>query len=297
MLRTWLLLAVLLLAGGLAPPRAHAIPPEAKYVGEKTCIKCHDVEARHFGHTVHASAFRQNPRNDLERRVCEACHGPGSLHAERGSEKKRELLVGFTRDWGTPVEEQNGMCLNCHKGGARLHWDGSIHDTGKLACSDCHNAMARFSATGLLRSASINETCQSCHGKQRAEFRKRSHMPVPEGKMSCIDCHSPHGSPTKAAARRGQRERRLLRVPRREARAAPLGTRAGARELPQLPQRARLEPRQAAGRRAPVPLPAVPRFAQPACRPVVPRRPERGLRARGRLAQPADDRTLVPELP
>jgi DmsE family decaheme c-type cytochrome len=197
MVRSWVLLAAVLLACGLVAPRAHAIPPEAKYVGEKTCIKCHDVEARHFGHTVHAKAFRQNPRNDLEGRVCEACHGPGSLHAERGSEKKRDLLIGFSRDWGTPVEEQNGMCLNCHKGGARLHWTGSIHDTNKLACSDCHNAMSRFSATGLLRSASISETCQTCHGKQRAEFRKRSHMPVPEGKMTCVDCHSPHGSPTK----------------------------------------------------------------------------------------------------
>jgi len=55
------LLAVLLLAGGLAPPRAHAIPPEAKYVGEKTCIKCHDVEAKHFSHTQHAKIFRLTP--------------------------------------------------------------------------------------------------------------------------------------------------------------------------------------------------------------------------------------------
>ena len=184
----------------LVPP-AHAIPPEAKYVGEKACLKCHDIEARHFGHTVHAKAFRLNPANELQAHVCEACHGPGSLHAERGSEKKRELLVGFTRDWGTPVEEQNTMCLACHKGGHRLHWQGSVHDTSKVACSDCHNAMARFSATGLLRSASITETCQTCHGQQRAEFRKRSHMPVPEGKMTCVDCHSPHGSATRPLLR------------------------------------------------------------------------------------------------
>src|SRR5258706_12491254 len=156
------LLAALLVAGGLAAPRAHAIPPEAKYVGEKTCIKCHDVEARHFGHTTHARVFRQNPRNDLEGRVCEACHGPGSLHAVRGSEKKRDLLIGFSRDWGTPVEEQNGMCMSCHTGGARLHWTGSIHDTNKLRSSDCHNAQSRFSAAALLRTPSISDTCETC---------------------------------------------------------------------------------------------------------------------------------------
>ncbi|MGZ5583005.1 MAG: DmsE family decaheme c-type cytochrome [Usitatibacter sp.] len=193
---------LVLLAIGLLPLQAAlAIPPEAKYVGEKVCIKCHDVESKHFGHTQHAKVFRQNPKNELEGRVCEACHGPGSLHVPRDDHKIRDNLIGFTREWGTPVEVQNAQCLNCHKGGQRLHWPGSIHDINKIACSDCHNAMARFSARGLLRSPSISETCQTCHGQQRAEFRKRSHMPLPEGKMSCDDCHSPHGSPTRPLLR------------------------------------------------------------------------------------------------
>jgi DmsE family decaheme c-type cytochrome len=193
--------ALFAFACALGPAAARAIPPEAAYAGEKTCIKCHDVEAKHFSHTQHAKIFRENPKNALEARVCEACHGPGSLHAQRGNEKKREYLVGFTREWGSSVETQNGQCMACHKGGQRLHWEGSAHDSSKLACSDCHNTMARFSANGLLKSASISETCQTCHGEQRAEFRKRSHMPVPEGKMSCVDCHAPHGSPTKPLMR------------------------------------------------------------------------------------------------
>ena len=180
---------------------SHAIPPEARYVGEKTCIKCHDVEANHFAHTQHAKAFRQNPRNALEARVCESCHGPGSLHATRGNEKNRDYLIGFTREWGTPVEVQNEACMTCHKGGDRLHWDHSAHDSARLSCSDCHNTMARFSAQGLLKKAGISETCQGCHAQQRAEFRKRSHMPVPEGKMSCIDCHGPHGTTTRPLLR------------------------------------------------------------------------------------------------
>ena len=60
---------MLLALGLIASGPARAIPPEATYVGEKTCIKCHDVEAKHFSHTVHAKAFRLNPRNALEARV------------------------------------------------------------------------------------------------------------------------------------------------------------------------------------------------------------------------------------
>jgi DmsE family decaheme c-type cytochrome len=50
----------------------------------------------------------------------------------------------------------------------------------------------------LLARQSISETCAQCHREQRAEFRKRSHMPLPEGKISCADCHNPHGSSARA---------------------------------------------------------------------------------------------------
>ena len=56
--------------------------------------------------------------------------------------------------------------------------------------------MANFSVNGLLRKAGISQTCFSCHQQQRADFHKRSHMPLPEGKISCVDCHNPHGSAT-----------------------------------------------------------------------------------------------------
>ncbi|MBI4986396.1 MAG: DmsE family decaheme c-type cytochrome [Rhodocyclales bacterium] len=190
-------LAGMMLIGLLFGRSALAVPPEAKYVGEKACVNCHQVENKHFGHTTHAKVFRQNPKNDTEKQVCEACHGPGSLHVPEKDNKNRDYLIGFTKEWGTPIEAQNGQCLNCHNGGQRLHWPGSTHDSNKIACSDCHNPMARFSASGLLKKPSITETCQTCHQQQRAEFQKRSHMPVPEGKMTCEDCHNPHGSVTR----------------------------------------------------------------------------------------------------
>jgi hypothetical protein len=47
----------------------------ATYVGEKVCAKCHDPEAKQFGHTLHAKVFRLNPKNETERQVCETQHG------------------------------------------------------------------------------------------------------------------------------------------------------------------------------------------------------------------------------
>jgi DmsE family decaheme c-type cytochrome len=177
---------------GTVPAAAPDAPPADAYVGEAACRGCHAVEAEHWDDTLHASLFHQNPRNALERRTCEACHGPGRAHLEDPQDRTR--IVAFTRESGHPVDEQNRMCLQCHAGGARLHWPGSAHDAAELACSDCHNPMSRTSERGLLRKATEHETCFACHPAQRAEFRKRSHMPLFEGKLSCTDCHQPHGS-------------------------------------------------------------------------------------------------------
>jgi DmsE family decaheme c-type cytochrome len=54
--------------------------------------------------------------------------------------------------------------------------------------------MARVSAEGLQARQSVSETCATCHRDIRVQFNKRSHMPLPEGQMTCADCHNPHGS-------------------------------------------------------------------------------------------------------
>src|SRR3990172_10281015 len=110
---TFLAVRVLLLPACLLfvlPAMAQTAAPDkgaggpATYVGEKVCANCHAAENAHFGHTVHAGVFRQNPRNERERQVCETCHGPGSRHLANATD--RNALIGFTSKWSTPPQKQ-----------------------------------------------------------------------------------------------------------------------------------------------------------------------------------------------
>lgn len=182
-----------------APPGfAHAsaahnpLAPDAKRVGEKVCTACHSREEQNFAHTTHALGMRVALQADPDTATCEACHGPGSKHAKYPSQKG--AIIAFTKTGGTPVRMQTASCLGCHAGGPRDHWTGSIHQRNDLSCSDCHNPMAKLSAEGLTAQQSISETCATCHKDIRQQFNRRSHMPLPEGQMACVDCHNPHGT-------------------------------------------------------------------------------------------------------
>jgi len=135
-------------APGFARATVAANPqaPDAKPIGEKTCIACHRLEVDHFTHTLHALGLHVANRSDPTIPVCEACHGPGSLHAAKPLAKG--LIIGYTHDSGTPVAVQTKTCLTCHAGGPRDHWLGSVHQRNDLSCSDCHNPMAKFSVEG-----------------------------------------------------------------------------------------------------------------------------------------------------
>ena len=43
--------------------------------------------------------------------------------------------------------------------------------------------------------------CYECHADVRGQFNLPSHHPVPEGRMTCIQCHPPHKGSVRAVVR------------------------------------------------------------------------------------------------
>jgi len=183
----------LFVASGTAVSNEEMPSPAPTLIGTEICRSCHPFESDHWSATIHARVRATRGRK-MSSRGCEACHGPGSEHLKDPSAP--EGIIAFTRGSGASIEAMNAMCLDCHAGGKRVHWFGSVHEQQDIACSDCHNPMAAESPGALLAKRSVSETCFSCHPSQRAQFRRRSRMPLVEGKIACSDCHAPHGSVT-----------------------------------------------------------------------------------------------------
>lgn len=162
--------------------------------GADTCLGCHDDESATYSA---AALFKSKHAHRGDKRSpfgagglqCEACHGPGALHAKN---KKAAAINTFKPDSKLPLEARNQICMGCHEGATRTAWHAGAHERAKLACTDCHTL--HKPADAVMAKASQPQVCQACHKQQRADFQKTSAHPVRFGSMTCSDCHNPHGS-------------------------------------------------------------------------------------------------------
>ncbi len=162
----------------------------AAKVGSDQCAQCHADVARDYQRSQHSA-------REVE---CEQCHGAGSLHLAAGgySKESKDKIVSFKDR--TP-EEANGACLSCHAQSDHVrNWFSSAHQAQDLKCTGCHTIHVSEAAGGEQRALESRRTqngkCLQCHKKQEAQGGLPYHHPIREGKMTCVDCHDPHGGNT-----------------------------------------------------------------------------------------------------
>ncbi len=100
----------------------------------------------------------------------------------------------------------NQACADCHNElvrgfasspHARMHIEG-VDLAEPTGCEGCHGPGSKHVAAGGGRQFIVNPSkdpnaCLDCHVQIHAEFGLPYRHPVLEGKMTCAQCHDPHG--------------------------------------------------------------------------------------------------------
>ncbi len=168
--------------------KAPEIEPGATYVGSETCLECHE-DFQNDKYNIHMSIASFEVTGGYQT-GCESCHGPGSAHVDGDGDTEKILKFGHE---GLEAEEVAGVCTQCHTIGAQMNWPGSVHAEYDVACTKCHKVHENRNRHLLAKKQEM-ELCKECHPDVIAQMYFASHHPVKEGKMSCSDCHNPHGS-------------------------------------------------------------------------------------------------------
>jgi len=173
------------LAAAVPGAAEQTFPPG--YVGSEVCMACHEDLYNGIAKSAHR-VVDTDAKRGFEGRVCESCHGPGQKHAESAD----PTLIRNPANLNAAAVDK--ICLTCHLNQptqvGRLE---SSHARNQVACTTCHKV--HESQPLVVRKAdATNKLCASCHLNEWAQFQRPFHHRLPEGDMSCVDCHNPHGS-------------------------------------------------------------------------------------------------------
>ena len=248
--------ALLALAALCTPLHAQQAQAPAKQMAP-VCANCHDAQWRSIDLTPHGA------KNDAERQ-----HVPGlPRQRRRAHEGPVEGQAGQPLRQGSHGRRADRRSASTATAGNRnlAFWTSGKHQLNEVTCSNCH----------------------SIHGKSLAPIHQqvRDHVPAqPGGHLRQLPPADP-GRDDEAVAspdHRGQGpvqrlpqparrdhagdaeaaddQRPVLQLPRRQARSVRVQPPAGRGELRDLPQPARLGPRQAPERVGAQPVPGLPRL-------------------------------------
>ncbi|MBZ5581359.1 MAG: DmsE family decaheme c-type cytochrome [Acidobacteriia bacterium] len=175
------------------PAQAQAAAPAenkpAEYVGSDTCQGCHEDIFKAFEKNPH-HLVETSKKYKFDTKACESCHGPGSKHAESMSAADIQNPAKLKPD------QTDRICLKCHLNQpTHVGRINSSHAKNEVSCVACHS-IHKNGPEGLVprTMAATNQLCAGCHTDIWASFQQPFRHRLPEGAMSCVDCHNPHGS-------------------------------------------------------------------------------------------------------
>jgi len=196
---SWLVSSVLVAAVAFAPAAVNGQAAKAQktaqkadvaatvagatYIGEETCLGCH--ENKKGGTSLHTKAA--DPRTPSGGKGCESCHGPGSKHAD---DPEKVKPIQFDKVSAT---EASAACTSCHSTGEHTFWAGSKHEGRNVSCVSCHSIHSPKGAKQL-KTESQTKLCANCHQVIVNKVTRFNHMPVRENGLACASCHNVHGS-------------------------------------------------------------------------------------------------------
>jgi predicted CXXCH cytochrome family protein len=166
---------------------ALVLPPDipgATFIGDRKCRVCHLRYVQNQPLTVHARLAVPGVKVEGES-GCEACHGPGSLHAKAPAGGVGLTIINPGR---SPA-----ACYRCHyekEAEFSLPYRHPL-EGGQVSCGSCHDSHGTDLRRGrLLAMARENDTCRECH-REQVMPRAFEHEALREG---CTACHAVHGS-------------------------------------------------------------------------------------------------------